>query len=81
MSNFWDKQEEIGRVTKNKREEVVVSKCERQGKHYVDVRIYAKKDSDSESVPTSKGFAIERDMAKEIKTLMQRACHTDNCLH
>lgn len=47
MSKFWDKQEEIGRVTKNKKEEIVVSKCERQGKEYLDVRIYTTtKDSE-----------------------------------
>lgn len=81
MSNFWDKQEIIGRVTKNKKEEVVVSKCERQGKHYVDVRIYVKTEGKEETIPTSKGFAVEKEMAKEIKTLMQRACHSDSCLH
>lgn len=73
MSSFWDKQEEIGRVTKNKREEVVVSMCERQGKEYLDVRIYAQaKDSDT-YVPTSKGFSVEKEIGKEINKIMQDA--------
>lgn len=73
MSNFWNKQEIVGRVDKNKREQVVVSKCERQGKEYLDVRIYAKLSNNDETVPTSKGFAIEKEMAKEIESLMQEA--------
>lgn len=59
MSDFWDKQKEIKRVTKNKSEEIVISTCSRNNKNYLDVRIYKKaKDSDT-YIPTSKGFNIE----------------------
>lgn len=59
MSNFWDLQETIGTLEKNKRENIVISKCKRNNKEYLDVRIHAKtKDSDN-YVPTSKGFNIE----------------------
>ena len=71
MSNFWDKQEIVGRVDKNKREQVVVSKCERQGKEYLDVRIHAKLSTNDEIIPTSKGFSVEKSIGKEILTLMQ----------
>lgn len=59
MSDFWDKQKEVKRVTKNKSEEIVISACSRNNKDYLDVRIYKKaKDSDT-YIPTSKGFNIE----------------------
>ena len=59
MSDFWDKQKELKRVTKNKSEEIVISACSRNGKDYLDVRIHKKaKDSDT-YVPTSKGFNVE----------------------
>lgn len=59
MSDFWDKQKEIKRVTKNKSEEIVISACTRNNKNYLDVRIH-KKAKDSENyIPTSKGFNVE----------------------
>ena len=39
MSSFWDNQEIICEVEKNKREKVVASKCERQEKTYLGCRI------------------------------------------
>lgn len=61
MSSFWDKQETIYEIEKNKREKIVVSKCTRQGKDYMDYRIYA--DKDGEYVPTSKGYTLETEKA------------------
>ena len=66
MSNFWDNQEIICEVEKNKREKVVASKCERQGKTYLDCRIYANKDG--EYIPTAKGFNLELDKSKTFLT-------------
>lgn len=71
MSSFWDEQREIGRVDKNKREQVVTSVCKRQDKEYLDVRIYAKSKDSEDYVPTSKGFSVEKSIGKEILTLMQ----------
>ena len=64
MANFWDTQETICEVEKNKREKVVVSKCTRQGKEYLDYRIYA--DKDGEYIPTSKGYNLEFNKAVEL---------------
>ena len=38
MSNFWDSQEILGTIQKNKRENIVISKCKRNNKEYTDVR-------------------------------------------
>lgn len=65
MSNFWDSQKEIKRITKNKKDEVVVTECTRQGKTYLDFRIHTKKEND-EFIPTTKGFNLEKDKAEEL---------------
>ena len=65
MSSFWDSQKELKRITKNKKDEVVVCECTRQGKTYLDFRIYTKTESE-EYVPTSKGFNLEKDKAIEL---------------
>ena len=73
MSDFWDNQKEIKRITKNKSEEIVVSVCSRNNKDYLDVRIYKKaKDSDT-YIPTSKGFNIEMSHAEEVSEALIEA--------
>lgn len=64
LSTFWDTQDIIIEKEKNKREKIVVSKCTRQNKTYLDFRIHAKKDDSY--VPTSKGINLEIDKAKEL---------------
>ena len=64
MASFWDSQETIFEIEKNKREKIVVSKCTRQGKEYLDYRIYA--DKDGEYIPTSKGYNLEFSKAVEL---------------
>lgn len=64
-SSFWDTQEMILEKEKNKREKVVVNKCTRQNKTYLDVRIYAEKENNN-YIPTAKGFNLEIDKAKEL---------------
>lgn len=59
MSYFWEKQEEVKRITKNKTEEVVISICIRNNKKYLDVRIHKKSKDNEKYIPTSKGFNIE----------------------
>lgn len=63
-ANFWDTQEVITEIEKNKKEKVVVSKCTRQGKEYIDYRIYA--DKDGQFVPTAKGYNLEINKAIEL---------------
>lgn len=65
MSKFWDSQIELKRIAKNKKDEVVISECTRQGKTYLDFRIYTKTEND-EYIPTSKGFNLEKDKAVEL---------------
>ena len=41
-NNFWDEEEIINEIDKNKNQKIVIKKCFRQGKEYIDFRIYAK---------------------------------------
>lgn len=54
---FWDKEESIISVQKNKSENVEVKYVEKNDKGYVDVRI-SKADREGEFHPTSNGVAI-----------------------
>lgn len=64
MSSFWDKQTTIAEVEKNKREKIIATECERQGKKYLDLRINV--DHDGNYIPTAKGFNLEVDKAKVL---------------
>lgn len=77
MSNFWSKEEEIGRVKKNKNNEIVVKKCERKNIEYLDVRIYSYDNYTDNFVPTSKGFNIEVDKAKELLDFIQQVINKE----
>lgn len=73
MSNFWSKEEEIGRVKKNKNNEIVVKICERNDIEYLDVRIYNYDKNSDNFIPTAKGFNIEVDKSKELLDFIQQA--------
>lgn len=62
---FWDKEELITTVTKNKSENIQVKYCEKNEKSYIDIRIVIH-DSDGEYRPTSKGIAIPQESLEEI---------------
>lgn len=68
MSSFWDTVEILHEINKNKREKIVVSKCSRQNKEYIDYRIHVEKDG--EYVPTSKGYNLEIDKAIELSSII-----------
>lgn len=62
MADFWNNQQEIVTVEKNKKETIKVSLCERQDKEYIELRIYA------EDRPTKKGIVIPKEMWNTIST-------------
>ena len=71
MSNFWDNQNTIGSIEKNKNENIVVSTCERNNNKYLDVRIHIKSKDSNEYVPTSKGFNVKIEKLKELLELLE----------
>lgn len=67
-TTFWDTHEIIAEIEKNKREKIVVAKCSRQGKDYIDYRTYAEKDG--VYVPTAKGYNLELNKAAELSAVV-----------
>lgn len=73
MSEFWDNQDIIGTIIKNKREEIVLSKCKRKDKEYVDIRIYSKTaNSGDVHIPTSKGINLDIDKKDRLIDLLNQ---------
>lgn len=73
MSDFWTKKEVIGSITKNKREEIVISKCERKDKEYLDIRIHTKTNNSGETyLYTPKGINLELDKKDKLIDLLKQ---------
>lgn len=65
MSSFWDKEEELSTVEKNKSENIVAKRCTKGDKTYIDIRI-SKVDKEGEYHPTSKGVAIPENLMDDL---------------
>lgn len=73
MSDFWDKKEIIGSITKNKKDEIIISKCERNKKEYIDIRIHSKtKDSGDTYLYTSKGINLDINKKDKLIDLLKQ---------
>lgn len=67
MAKFWDVEEVIQVITKNTLEDIVIKKCEKNNKVYVDLRIHKKNDpEDTTSSPTQKGVVIPADQIEVV---------------
>ena len=66
MDKFWETQDIIYEIQKNKHEKIVVSKCYRKEKYYLDIRIHLEKGGTYG--PTSKGFTLELEKAITLLT-------------
>lgn len=72
MSSFWNKQELIGVIPKNKSEEIRISHCERQGKEYIDVRIYKDVTTSTEKISTKNGVVIpKKEFIEEMPKILE----------
>ncbi len=67
--SFWDSEELIGEVGKNKSEKYVVKKLFKNDKEYRDVRIYY--NEDGEFKPSKKGIVIPNDKLDKIIGLLE----------
>ena len=61
---FWDQEESLIIVDKNKAEKIEVKHCVLKDKEYIDIRTLFKKDE--EFTPTSKGVAIPVEKITDI---------------
>lgn len=62
---FWDKEELIITVEKNKSENIDIKHCKKNDKKYIDVRI-SRVNKENVYTPTSSGVAIPEDKWQEI---------------
>lgn len=67
MADFWSKQKEIISIDKNKKEVIKAFHNERQGKEYIELRIYTRNDEeDTDLKPTKKGIVVPKEKWEEI---------------
>lgn len=71
---FWDVDHLIGKVTKNERELIQVRHTEKDGRTYVDVRVFYP-GSDGMFRP-GKGIALPAGIADEVAGLVLQAAET-----
>jgi hypothetical protein len=70
MAEFWDNEELVGRITKNSREEIQVKKVEKNGKKYVDIRVFWFDGNANEFKPSQKGVTVAFESVEEFKSLI-----------
>ncbi|MCX8128570.1 MAG: transcriptional coactivator p15/PC4 family protein [Clostridia bacterium] len=72
MSDFWDNEELIGKISKNNREEVHIKKVEKKGKKYVDIRVFWYDSNSDEFRPSQKGVTIAAESLGELKEIVNK---------
>ena len=72
MTSFWDKEELIGKNTKNNREEIQVKQVAKRGKEYVDIRVFWYDSAEDVYKPSQKGIAVPLDALAELKMLLEK---------
>lgn len=70
MSDFWDKEEIIGKIVKNNREEIHIKKVSKNSRDYLDIRTFWYDANDDSFKPSQKGVAIPMDLVPELKEIL-----------
>jgi hypothetical protein len=72
MAAFWDKEEMLGKITKNNREEIQIKQVSKSGKDYVDIRTFWYDSNEDAYKPSQKGVAIPMDALSELKDILNK---------
>lgn len=67
MADFWDKEELIGKLGKNSREEIQIKVVEKKDKKYIDIRTFWYDSNADDYKPSQKGVAIPYESLDELK--------------
>lgn len=70
MADFWDKEETLGKLPKNNKEEFVIKRVSKNNKDYLDIRVFWLDTNTNEFKPSQKGVAIPIDMIDELKQIL-----------
>lgn len=73
MADFWDKEELVGKLGKNSREEIQVKKVEKKGRRYIDIRVFWFDSNEDAYKPSSKGIAIPLESFGEFIEILKKA--------
>lgn len=73
MAGFWDREEHMGTIPKNNKEEIQVKKVTKNGKHYVDIRTFWMDPETDEFKPSQKGVAVPFESIEELKKILDKA--------
>lgn len=72
MASFWDKEELLGRIEKNNREEIQIKQVEKNGREYIDIRVFWYDSNEDTFKPSQKGLAIPVDSISELKEILDK---------
>lgn len=72
MAGFWDSEEVVGKITKNSREEIHIKKVEKNGKQYIDIRVFWFDSNSDEFRPSQKGLAVPYESFEEFKDIINK---------
>ena len=72
MAAFWDKEEMLGKITKNNREEIQIKQVSKSGKDYVDIRTFWYDSNEDAYKPSQKGVAIPMDALSELIDILNK---------
>ncbi len=72
MASFWDKEKLIGKISKNSREEIQVKQVEKNGKEYIDIRVFWYDSNEDLYKPSQKGLTVPVDSIGELKDILEK---------
>lgn len=70
MSDFWDSEELVGKLSKNNREEIQIKKVEKKGKKYIDIRVFWFDSASDDFKPSQKGVAVPYECLGDLKKMI-----------
>jgi hypothetical protein len=70
LAEFWDKEELVGKLGKNSREEIQVKRVEKNGRKYIDIRVFWFDNNADEFKPSQKGVTVPCESFKEFKDIL-----------
>ncbi|HZK26754.1 MAG TPA: transcriptional coactivator p15/PC4 family protein [Thermoclostridium sp.] len=71
MASFWDKEDLIGKITKNSREEIHIKQVSKSGRDYIDIRTFWYDSNEDAYKPSQKGLAIPMDCLSQLRTILE----------
>ncbi len=72
LATFWDKEELLGKISKNNREEIHIKQVTKNDKEYIDIRTFWYDSNEDTFKPSQKGLAIPKDAFAELKEILEK---------